>query len=318
MKISVVVPVYNVEAYIKKCIDSILKQTYKNLEIFLVDDGSLDKCGEICDAYGKMDKRIIVIHKENGGLSDARNTGIERATGEYIVFVDSDDYIEETMVENLYEAITAYDADIACCAKFVETEDKAVVQNNGLAFCENSEQVLGRMLLLDDIDTSAWGKMYRLSLFENIRYPFGKYYEDMGTTYKLFDKAEKIVHISNPGYHYLIRNGSILNQKFNKKHFDAIYFAQEIDLFIKQNYPKLIKESEAYYLLTVMTLLQKVKESSNFSEYKEEYRQLKKLFHKKMGNVLKNPYIIRLKKIMAILIYFNQYKLVSKIKKWKR
>ncbi len=313
--VSVIVPIYNVEKYLKKCLDSIIKQTYTNLEIILIDDGSSDRCGEICDIYAQKDSRILVIHKENGGVSEARNKGIDRSIGRYIVFVDADDYIEEDMIEKLYCAVLKYDADIACCAQFIETKKKRKIQNNGSEFCENGEQILGRMLLFDQIDTGPCAKIYGSHLFASIRYPIKRRYEDMGTIYKLFAASEKIVHISYVGYHYVMHNESFMHKKFHSEHFDSLYFSKEIHEFICKKYPALAKKSESYYFLAITSILQKIKGSDNFVEYKKEYKEIKKIFHKNMRTILKNHYIPTIKKIMIVCIYFNQYWIITAMKR---
>lgn len=244
--ISVVVPVYNVEKYLCKCVDSIIKQTYQNLEIFLVDDGSLDHCGQICDEYAKKDNRIIVIHKSNGGLSDARNVAIDRAKGKYITFIDSDDYVALDMVEFLYQSIKKYEADISTCmyqnfweGQKVETVDK----KDASRVVFDNEKALEVMLYQKGCTTSAWGKLYLTKLFKDIRYPFGKICEDLDTTYLLFSKAKKIVISDCKKYYYLQRANSIINSKFNEKRMDALTFAEKETLYIQAYYPKIAKSA---------------------------------------------------------------------------
>ena len=195
--ITVVVPIYKVEKYLEKCIDSIIKQTYENLEIILVDDGSPDKCPQICDEYAKKDSRIKVIHKKNGGLSDARNAGIDIAKGEYITFVDSDDYIEKDYVEVLYDSIKENDSDMAIGSHKVIYENGTILnKETGEKSVLDAKTVLERILYDENIDLSAWAKLYKTELFEEIRYPKGRVFEDAATTYKLVDKSKKISIVS--------------------------------------------------------------------------------------------------------------------------
>ena len=190
-KISVVVPIYNVEKYLEKCIKSILNQTYNNLEIILVNDGSTDNCLNICKKFEKIDKRIFVINKENGGLSEARNYGIDKATGKYITFVDSDDYIDEDYLEFLYKNLIINNCDISICNPRIVYEDGGKSRTlYKYCFPQNivleGEKALEMMLYQKKFDNSAWGKLYKINLFDEIRYPVGKLYEDIATTYKTF------------------------------------------------------------------------------------------------------------------------------------
>ena len=232
--ISVIVPIYNVEKYLRKCIDSISNQTYRNLEIILVDDGSPDNCGKICDEYAKEDKRIRVIHKKNGGLSDARNAGIDIATGKYITFIDSDDYIENDYVNYLYDLIKKYNCDISICAYKLKVEDK--INDFGKKYCEEkmtTEKCLERMLCERGFTVSAWAKMYKSDLFNDVRFPIGKICEDNGTTYKLIKKCKNIIYGNIGKYIYIVRDDSIMNSKFSLKKMDLIeltdIMAEELD-----------------------------------------------------------------------------------------
>ena len=240
--ISVVVPIYKVEEYINKCLDSIINQTYKNLEIILVDDGSPDNCGKICDDYVKKDKRIKVIHKINGGLSDARNKGIEKAKGEYITFIDSDDYIEKEYVELLYKTIIEEDSDIAIGSHTVLYETGMELKKaTGEKTLLTPKKVLERILYDDNIDYSAWAKLYKIELFKKIKYPKGRLFEDAATTYKLIDSSKKIAINSKSIYNYIIRNNSITNAAFSKKKMDLIISTKEMCNYIKDKYPDLEK-----------------------------------------------------------------------------
>ena len=188
-KISIIVPFYNVEKYAPKCIESIINQTYTNLEIILVDDGSPDTCGKICDDYALKDGRIKVIHKKNAGLSDARNVGIKEATGKYIGFVDGDDYIEKDMYKYLYNLIKENNADISICGVEEVYEDGSIQDEKAKESIEilSKEDAIKELLLDKKVRSHAWDKLYKRELFENIEYPYGRKMEDIATTYKLFD-----------------------------------------------------------------------------------------------------------------------------------
>lgn len=255
--ISVVVPVYEVENYLKKCVDSIIAQTFEHLEIILVDDGSSDKCPEMCDKYAIEDKRIRVIHKQNGGLSDARNVGIDAATGQYIMFVDSDDYIDRGMVAELHKSLVENRCDIATCKYIIVTESsvRSITPLSNASSIYIGEDALEQMLLQKNLTHSAWGKLYDIKLFEHIRYPVGYNYEDLGTTYKLFSKSSKVVINSFIGYRYLLRNNSIMSSHFNEAKMDILNFAQQQLKYVTEYHPRIIRAAEyRLFVEAVVTL----------------------------------------------------------------
>ena len=217
--VSVIVPIYMVEDYLPACIESIQRQTYDNLEIILVDDGSKDNCGNIADEYGSKDSRIRVIHKENGGLSDARNAGIDTAKGDYFFFVDSDDTIEPQIIEFLLRPVIEKKADLSVCA-YRKVSGK---ETNKPERYDYSEPIIissyeeKTKYFFDEYSvrfTVAWNKLYPREYFNGIRYPKGKIHEDEFTTYKLLEKAEKIAYFDIPLYNYLVRGGSIMGSGF--------------------------------------------------------------------------------------------------------
>lgn len=226
--ISVIVPIYNVELYLRDCVDSIINQTYSNLEIILVDDGSPDRCPEICDEYVKIDKRVKVIHQENGGLAHARNVGIANSKGEYLTFIDSDDYVSKCYVESLYRGLMEYDADVSI-ASFHPFKDGELCArpSESVAYKEISKEDAIKHYCSIDAGCSmpfisACNKVYRRSLFKEIVFPKGKLYEDAFTTYKLIDNAEKIIFTTSKLYFYRINSQSILGQSFKEKHLEMV------------------------------------------------------------------------------------------------
>jgi len=257
--ITIIVPIYNVSDYLERCLKSIIKQTYKNLEIILVDDGSTDGSSLICDEYALKDNRIKVIHKKNGGLSDARNKGIDIANGEYIMFVDSDDYIALDLTKFLYNSLVKNKADISTCLYqcFHDKEDVLDFYDNTEYVCSNTE-ALEKMLYQKNCTTSAWGKLYKASLFEDIRYPKDKICEDLDTTYLLFSKASKVVINTIKKYFYFQRSSSIINSKFNPKRMDALNFAKKQTDYIIKNHPNIFQSAmnrefmEAIFILGSM------------------------------------------------------------------
>ena len=225
-KVSVIVPIYKVESYLKRAVASILHQTYHNLEIILVDDGSPDQCGRICDDYAKEDNRITVIHKENGGLSDARNAGLDAAHGEYIVFVDSDDFIAEDYVETLMQCLKKYDADVAMCS-YAVTASVELDESIFKASRDETVEVCDRRELLNNLYDAnhkdatyfivSWNKIYKASLWQDVRFPKGRIHEDEATTYKIYDRAQKGVYLHRPLYGYFTAPSSITRDRFNIK-----------------------------------------------------------------------------------------------------
>lgn len=243
--ISVIIPVFNVEEYLDKCVESIISQTYENLEIILVDDGSPDNCPSICDNWAKKDDRIRVIHKINGGLSDARNVGIDKASGEYLFFVDSDDYIAQDMIEKLYVALYENEADMSICNfKYVSEDNLKKFDNDNLPI--KDEVLSGEYVLLNKIFEDknwywvvAWNKLYKKDLFDNIRYPFGKIHEDEFIIHQILFKCKKIACVSEMLYFYVQRNDSIMgnaNSVSNKLDLveslfhRSVFFANNVNL----------------------------------------------------------------------------------------
>ncbi len=255
--ITVVIPIYKVEKYLQKCLDSIINQSYKNLEIILVNDGSPDNCGKICDEYAKKDTRIKVIHKENGGLSDARNIGIKNANGKYITFIDSDDYITEDYVEYLYELIKKYNVKLSICGiKTVWKETKIQKREKEKEELLNSKQAFENMLFAKGIEVAAYGKMYLTELWEEYEFPKGKAYEDTAVVYKLIEKAENIAYGNKKCYYYVARVGSISKQQqFNKNEEDYIKHTKEMLEFISKKYPELQKAVERFDIYSKFRIL---------------------------------------------------------------
>lgn len=275
--ISIIIPVYKVEKYLEKCIESVLKQTYTNLQIILVDDGSPDNCGKICDEYAKKDSRIEVIHKANGGLSDARNVGISKAKGRYIGFVDSDDYIKEDMYEILLNLIKKYDADVSICNLYDVIDGNECIRNKENGIREYSRiDILKEILLDKNIQSYAWNKLYKKELFDEIKYPIGKKYEDIGTTFYLFEKCNKIVVTSEPEYYYLKRADSLVNNVTESTILDYTEIIIQRYLYIKQNIKELRKYNNYYLAKTLITAHNDIENLENISE--EMQQRHKKLY----------------------------------------
>ena len=293
--ISVIVPVYNVEAYLPRCVDSILAQTYENLEIILVDDGTRDASDKICDDYAARDPRIKVIHKKNGGLSSARNAGIDIARGEYLGFVDSDDWIEPEMYGHMLNLALKYDAPLVCAGRY-DFSSRRGVRTVGL--CPEKEEVitgmelLGRVFTWDHCDSAAWDKLYHRSLFREIRYPLGVFSEDVAMFYKLAELVDRAVMCDKPFYNYFHRPGSITTAKLSEKTFHFPNHTKEIYRYIRAHHPEL--ESHARYLrvrgiVHAMMSIDLAGEE-NRETYGDIYRENKKELRTHVGFIVKCPF----------------------------
>lgn len=226
--ISVVVPVYKVEKYIHQCINSILNQTYKNLELILIDDGSPDTCGEICDDYSRKDTRVRVIHKKNGGLSDARNAGIDIAKGEYITFIDSDDYVHQDYLKVMHDLAEGQHASIVQVNFTNQADDLGQDVSAGISRF-TPEKALRDMLRMKEVQVIACAKLYRTDLFKEIRYPYGRLNEDNLTTYKLILACRGMVVVSKKKlYYYRVNDTGIMNGLFSARRYEILSFASEI------------------------------------------------------------------------------------------
>lgn len=220
--ISVIVPVYNVEPYLRKCLDSILAQTYRDLEILIIDDGSTDGSGAICDEYAGKDERVRVFHTENKSLSCARNLGLDNAQGEWIGFVDSDDWIEPDMYETLLRRAEETGADVVECGTFRDFPDKTEIRNRQDLIVYNEDTVVA--LLKGILFDYAWDKLWRSKCFIKIRFPAGRVHEDTAVAYKLFEAADSICMISTPKYHYRERKGS-LSQTYDMRNLVGFWLS---------------------------------------------------------------------------------------------
>ena len=235
--ISVIVPVYKVEPYIRQCIDSIVNQTFRNLEIILVDDGSPDDCGNICDEYATKDKRIKVFHKQNGGLSDARNYGVARATGEYLSFVDSDDWIEPDMFEALVNVAENNKSDIVICGIYNEYPNRKEVATCEEKIFVHDQFYLGKALIDGLIAVYAWNKLYRRTCFSDISFPYGHVFEDISIMHKIFMNVITVVCVSKPLYHYRMNRQNSINRTYSMDNLTDYWLAHKsrYDFFLQDD-----------------------------------------------------------------------------------
>lgn len=256
-KVSIIVPIYKVEQYIHRCIDSILNQTYKNLEIILVNDGSPDNCGAIIEAYQETDRRIYVYHKENGGLSDARNYGMQKVTGEFTMFVDSDDWLDHHMVETMVQYSRKYEADIIQSA-FYYAYDKALFIDHRYDYPNKEPIVLDNKSLMYEliknniVKNFAWGKLYRTTKIKTIPFKKGVIFEDVFWAHHVMHEVDCYVMIYDPFYYYYQRDDSIV-ATYTLKNLDIIRGLQERHQFIEKNYDYLQHDSYQLILNTCFT-----------------------------------------------------------------
>lgn len=231
--ISIIIPVYQVEKYLRKCIESVLGQSYSDLEIILIDDGSMDACPEICEEYAKRDSRIKVIHQENRGLAAARNTGLDNRTGDYVAFVDSDDYIDRDYILTLYEMICRTNSSIAACGwediqeriGSIRKIDSADITQTRIF---EGEESIRELLAQTKMDVSVWAKLYRAEIFHTLRFPEGILYEDFAIMFDVFEQAKRVCYNPYRGYCYLQRADGIMLRKFTMKKMDLIDLADNM------------------------------------------------------------------------------------------
>ena len=307
--ISMIVPVYNVEKYLSECIDSLIFQTYSNIEIILVNDGSTDNSGEICDNYSKIDNRIKVIHKENGGLSDARNEGLKNISGKLVMFIDSDDYIDKNLVYTLYKNLIKEQADISISAYSILLKNKTKdICTSNTYLTLNSKESIDYMYRLKYYSPMINSKLFRFELFDDIYFPVGKLCEDQYTLYKLLYRAKKIVFDSNVKYYYRQRKSSIINNKIYKTN-DCIESTKQIMDFVKEKFNEDIESVTLnHVLLTLFYYNALIKHKIYFSKHNKEISSIIKKYKEliKKTNILSN-----IKKAQIYLfLYFRPFYII--------
>ena len=321
--VSVIVPIYKVENYLKPCIDSILDQTMKEIEIILVDDGSPDKCGEICNEYALIDHRIKVIHQENQGLSAARNSGISIAKGEYLVFVDSDDIIHDTMVESLLNCLISNNAEMSTCKTIVFYDNNFIRQtnsNSSLVTSKFDKKKAFKSILQRDglVSYSAWGKMYKKELFNIIRYPVGKIYEDALILPELLSIVNFIGRVENTYYYYRIRKGSIMRDLFSETDLERISIVDSFSEEAINYFPELVSYVPNFKRNIRIEISNKLLYSDNYKKYLQKFKMISKEIYdinKSIGEkrIYKTFYIIGHFPLMYCY-YMRVRKMLKKIK----
>jgi glycosyltransferase involved in cell wall biosynthesis len=328
--VSIIVPVYNVEKYLKRCVESLICQTYKNVEIILVDDGSTDNSSSICDFYAQMDARIKVIHKSNGGLSDARNAGIEVAKGEYLSFVDSDDYVSPDFIMLLLKACEEYNADIAQCRCISVDGDEGYTpfRESYPVSCLSGFDMIKRIYTDNGVETIViWSKLYRRHLYDNIRFPKGKLHEDEFTDYKLFDKSNVVCLVDAELYFYRNNPNSIVRSKYKPGRL-AIFAAlsERMEYFAERGYDELVSQTKYAYVKQLKIHTTAIRTTPELSEKKNELKnQLKEMFpqvlkdmnisfadKKELFIFVRLPFLIKIKSIINNLNKRIRSKIKSK------
>lgn len=301
--VSIIVPVYNTAQHINKCVQSILEQTYQNIEIILVDDGSTDGSAQRCNNLAQENKKIKVYHLKNGGSSHARNYGIEKSHGSYISFIDSDDYISKNMIEILVSGCIKHNAEIGYGNIVRENISGHKKTQKSHMVPQQIISTQDALLLLLSSGTSACDKIYQKKLFKNLRFPEDKLYEDIYVTPKLISMSRRIYVNQEAKYYYVQRETSKVHSTFKPQRMDYIYASKWLYSFVVKKYPELTEAAECFHILSVTTLLSDIYPMRKKfpREYKATIRELRNYSESYMGN----RYISRAKKIMIFLDLHN-------------
>lgn len=319
-KISVIVPVYNVEALLPRCIDSILNQTYKNLEVLLVDDGSRDASGRICDDYGKKDSRIRVFHKENGGQSSARNLALDAATGDYVTFVDSDDYLEADGYQSMLELALSENVTLVSAGRYdvsARTGEKKVGLCPKRQEIITAEEALGRLFTWDGCDSSPCDKLFHRSLFAGIRFPLHSGCEDVAIVYKLVEAAGKVALLDKPFYNYYHRPGSTSFSSLSERTFYFEEYTEGILPYIQRNYPGLCDQARYFRVRSLAYSVMSVELASpeDRKAFAARCRESRKALRKFALFILRSPRFGKKERIIDLLLAFRLYGLVRMLRK---
>lgn len=304
--VSVIVPIFNIEHYLERCVDSIINQTYKNLEIILVDDGSPDNCPSMCDNYANKDSRIKVIHKKNGGLSDARNAGMKVATGKYISFIDSDDYVSSEFIETLYNAMTTENSDIVECSvvRFYEDNHFDVYSDDFPNANYDTVDGLSALIAENPFKQHVWNKLYKAEVVLDIPFAVGKLNEDEFWTYQIFGQAKKVTRINKTMYFYFQRESSIMGNTYNLRRLDALEGKANRQAYIEKYFPRLSVQSKIDLYGSCIFAYQSVLKYMSGSEKQQA---------KRIINRYRKKYSLSLSEINMVSDSTRKYYFLSKI-----
>ena len=270
--VSIIIPIYNVEEYLEECLNSAISQSYENLEIILVDDGSTDRSGIICDLFKQKDERIKIIHKQNGGQSDARNVGIQMATGKYLYFLDSDDLLARDAIYTMVNIAEKTRCDVVMSAAQVfkkkKPKDTSCI---GIECVVDVEEAMRRMFLHRGVGHEPWGKLYHRKIWNVFRFPIGKIYEDYAVLYKVMASCNKVAIIETPLYFYRIRQGSTMNVALKEKELQIFDISNSVTHFIRENLPGLKEYAEYLQLVTYLKTMKRILDGG-FNQYEREQK----------------------------------------------
>lgn len=307
--ISVIIPVYNVSKYLSRCINSVRTQAHVK-EILLIDDGSTDDSGILCDAYAAMEPLVKVLHKENAGLSSARNAGLDLAQGEYVAFVDSDDFLEPGAYEKLLSCAQRHEADLVCAGR---SDLISGIGDKALGLCPEKEEAItgpefvARMFTWQGVDSAAWDKLYKRSLFDGLRYPEGKICEDVPVTYRAALKANKVALLPEPVYVYYHRPGSITTAPVSQKSFHFAAHTQAICQDIKARCPEILPQARYLRVWSLAHPMMLCQESGQVQAFRQEYRACKRALAKELPFFLTSPLLSGKEKLHDLLLVLGLF-----------
>ncbi len=305
--VSIIIPVYNCEAYIARCLNSLCGQTYGNIEILIIDDGSTDKTADICRSFEKADERIRLVCKENAGPASARNMGLDLCRGEYVTFVDSDDWVREDHIELLLSEVNKSDPDISVIA-YKTVYDTNVSEKGAMNASKtevfNSDEAVRALFRMDKFQGMAWGKLYRKKLFEGIRFSDRKCYEDISVMLPLFEKCKRVAFISEYTYYYFQRKESLVNSKYSHQKLVLMSCAAQWVRYSQKKGDIYYLETGAFYLKSILTLLLNINDGDK-SDYKADEKRLMRALRYAIRYLKGNPYIDKRKKMLIAAFYIG-------------
>lgn len=316
--VSIIVPAYGVEKELPRCLDSLLNQTYKNIEILLVDDGSPDQCPQICDTYGEKDQRVRVFHKENGGLSSARNYALDRVSGDYISFVDGDDWVTKDFIEVLVHDLETNHADMSIIGYSLAWENGKYLSQTPEHVYEvlDGDQAMRELFIQQKFQCMSCTKLYKRNLFDTVRFPVGKLFEDIAVSLDLFRQCSVVAVNGRSKYMYYQRTDSIVNSKMTEKKLVMLDFVGEMVEYARSHGGTYIMEAESFYLKSALMLILQAFNSPQDEEVRRLTSVLKGEILKHKKYIFRNPYIEKRRRIVlrAILMGVSP-KLINKL--WK-